>query len=162
VRLGRTVPDYDIEFDWDIAEIQSRWSGNLGDQHDRGASTLAQAWQWEREDCTSDGHYADVVRSLQTYGFVRPLTAYLVSDPEDTGERMLGLCDGHHRLFAAIDLGLARVPVVHARHSRFGGVPLIARDSGAWDAPPEAIGEPRPIEWFRAGAERPAALLTPA
>jgi hypothetical protein len=169
VRLGLTLPPYDVEFDWDIAEIQSRWSGNVLDHHSRTDEyevSLAEAWEWERDECRSDAHYPDVVLALQTYGFVRPLTAYMVDQPgHPSRERMVGLCDGHHRLFAAIELGLERVPVVMP--TPWSGGPrhpdrmrLVALDSGEWDGPPEPWGEPRPIDWFLPGATRP--LLIPA
>ena len=52
-------------------------------------------------------HYGDVVESLRSVGFVRPVTAYY---DDYTGYLVFG--DGHHRLAAAIDLGLSTVPVL--------------------------------------------------
>lgn len=75
-----------------------------------------------------DGHYDDVVESLRSAGFVRPLTAGI---NRYTQELTFG--DGHHRLAAAMELGMETVPVL-VDHCR-----SIAEDSGSW-----RLGDPVP------------------
>lgn len=85
-------------------------------------STMDEAWEASLTGKRDDDHYEDVLNSIREHGFLRPLTAWKREDGR------LGFGDGHHRLAAAIDLGLTTVPVkVYERH-------LIARDSGSWDS----------------------------
>lgn len=67
----------------------------------------------------ADENYEDILEEISENGFSKPLTAY-------KRDGVLILCDGHHRLAAAIDLGLETVPV-HV----FNTV-TIADDSGEW------------------------------
>ena len=64
-----------------------------------------------------------MVDSIQEHGFVRPLTS------RHDGQE-LRLADGHHRLAAAIDLGMTTVPV--KVYIATGWCWPIANDSGSW------------------------------
>lgn len=77
------------------------------------------AWDTVLERKRNDSHYEDVVESLKTRGFVRPLTGQA-----NSFERKFG--DGHHRLAAAIELGMSHVPI------RFDFSINISNDSGSW------------------------------
>lgn len=111
---------------WAISQITTREST------DRGFYT---SWEDMLEKKRRDGHYPDVVHSIQTWGFLRPLNA-------DVAAGRLQLSDGHHRLAASIDLGFEAVPVYVEEH------PIISDDSGYWkvgdpvDLDPATCGEP--------------------
>ena len=75
-----------------------------------------------------DDHYDDIVESLRSAGFVRPLTARI---NRCTKELTFG--DGHHRLAAAMELRMETVPVLVAHDNH------IAEDSGSW-----RLGDPVP------------------
>lgn len=158
MRLNNWVPSPGCLFDWDIAEILTRescdvrimnfnvcnvcnavdydgWGFIDGDDTDIDHDcwedvrdiTISRAWKNLLETKREDYHYDDVVASIEEHGFTRPLTAWR----HEMGYLQFG--DGHHRLAAAIDLGMTTVPVkVYERA-------LIARDSGSWDS-----GEPIP------------------
>lgn len=67
------------------------------------------------EEKREDYHYDDVVESLRTNGFTKGIRIH------PTYRRVI---DGHHRLTAAIDLGLRYVPVETHAHCD--------TDSGGW------------------------------
>ncbi|QOP64875.1 ParB-like nuclease domain protein [Microbacterium phage Avocadoman] len=95
---------------WAIAEVVTHRSSDLSWYKD---------WDELLREKRADRHYPDVVKSIREYGFLRPLNASI-------GDGELMLSDGHHRIAAAIDLGLECVPVyVAAFH-------VIADDSGSW------------------------------
>lgn len=156
MRLNRWVPSPGCLVDWDIDEIMSRpscdvdnyltevctqcgatcydgWGWILNGKHvDTGddehyhedfarEATLAESWGSSLARKRMDGHYEDVLESIRTRGFLRPLTAW----PNDS-EGQLQFGDGHHRLAAAIDLGMTTVPV-----KVYDGF-KIANDSGDW------------------------------
>lgn len=90
--------------------------------HDRDeVITLVNLLEEKRED----EHYPDVVESIRTQGFMRPLTARV--NPATLHGYTFG--DGHHRLAAAIDLGYTHVPLQIVDSLR-----MIGRDSGNWES----------------------------
>ena len=95
---------------WAIEQIITRRSTD---------SVFYVSWDAMLESKRQDSHYPDVVESLRQDGFIRPLTA-------DVRAHELRLSDGHHRIAAAIDLGMEAVPVL------ITGTPLISEDSGSW------------------------------
>lgn len=95
--------------------------------------------KWDRllEDKRADSHYEDVRLSIEERGFVRPLTALIREGGQD-----FSFGDGHHRLAAAIDLGLTMVPLEAFNADGpgyFGGA--IANDSGDWNSFDDPIPE---------------------
>jgi hypothetical protein len=146
-----------VIFDWDIDEILTRQSCDVGGYScivcTKCGATNFDSWGWyrdgefldHRDDATldhscydhaddapiqdawdacletkrQDDHYPDIVDSIRAFGFIRPLTARLVDSNLEFG-------DGHHRLAAAIDLGLTTVPVKVFRDW------AVAKDSGSW------------------------------
>lgn len=147
-----TIPTVGTVFDWDITEILTRASGDVSSdfmrydecqgcgeiihgedwsecEHgdgDRKPISIPLAWSLCLDEKRGDDHYPDVVESIETHGFVRPLTA-----TEKDGRLTLG--DGHHRLAAAIELGMTSVPV---QVTKTWG---ISPDSGEW-----WVGDPIP------------------
>lgn len=115
MRVEDTCPPIGTEFDWDIAEILEGSSCDLGDF---GLGD----WDILLADKRNDEDYPLIRASIERWGFIRPLTAYY----DESGALAFG--DGHHRLAAAIDLGLTSVPV------RIYEGTAIAEDSGAWDS----------------------------
>lgn len=105
-------PNYGDIWWQDIDEILDTWDSVDGDSPD-------EAMSWKRHDA----HYPDVVRSIKELGFVRPLTCYdgKYDEPYTMG-------DGHHRLAAAIDLGLTKVLIQYS-----GDGLKISDDSGSWE-----------------------------
>jgi hypothetical protein len=110
MRVGDTVPEEGTIFDWDVAEILERPSIEVSDIRD---------WDVKLERKRRDRHYSDLKQSILTHGFLRPVTAHRLN-----GE--LQYCDGHHRLAAAVELGLTTIPV------RVFASWAIADDSGIW------------------------------
>ena len=152
MRIESTVPAIGTYFEWDISEILSRPSHDLyrymedfivcstcgawfddqgvfitfGDEDmceegdcETTSITIGQAWDLLIGDKREDEHFEDVVDAIREEGFTIPLTAY----PRDG---VLILCDGHHRLLAAQDLGMDTVPVI-VRESF-----TVESDSGSW------------------------------
>lgn len=115
MRVNDTLPEGGTVIDWDIAEILERPSIDVD---------WVQDWDSTLEDKRDDRNYRDIVTSIERWGFVRPLTAYIkqLGDKEE-----LRFGDGHHRLAAAIELGMTTVPV-----EVFSGW-KIATDSGSWN-----------------------------
>ena len=79
--------------------------------------------RWDRilKSKRRDSQYQDVLDSIEQEGFIRPLTATVLD-----GKFQFG--DGHHRLAAAIDLGLTHVLI--ELHEDFWDA--LAPDSGSW------------------------------
>lgn len=101
-------------------------------EHAKEGENLTQAWDRMLLIKRDDYHYTDVLDSIRDRGFLRPLSAW-----PNTYDEQLQFGDGHHRLAAAIDLGMKTVPVkVYDRM-------VIARDSGSWDydSPIETLAE---------------------
>ena len=98
---------------------------------DSAGVRLKEVLRWKRED----EHYPKVVEALRENGFMRPLTSYV-----EGFDRYMG--DGHHRLAAAIDLGLTEVPVLMSENG--WDMDLIADDSGDWDGGECFYPEPVP------------------
>ncbi len=148
MRVGDSIPEVGSTFEWDIDEIMERWSHDLmynfdgarvcddcgdifggewigsweADCHHEGITSpieIEYAWSLTLSEKREDEWYDDVVISLSREGFTAPLTAY-----ERDGN--LILCDGHHRLAAARELGIPAVPV------RVCGKFTCAEDSGEW------------------------------
>jgi hypothetical protein len=101
----------------------------MDDPYRRGRS-----WASVLEDKRDEYDYDQTVRSLETYGFVRPVTAQAI------GGNDYKYGDGHHRLAAAIDLGWTHVPI-----EAFHGYYEISRDSGYWSG---NINDARAL-WYR-------------
>jgi len=117
MRVFETIPDFGATLDWDIEEILERPSIDV---KRKDWQNIADTWADVLEDKRNDYNYQDIVTSLRTWGFVRPLTARVAD-----GQLQFG--DGHHRLAASIELGWAVVPVV----VRDGWV--VSQDSGCWN-----------------------------
>lgn len=149
MRVHDLVPEIGTEFDWEIEEILERMSEDLyfyyddfsicrrcgetfesgyeqgsadsrcTDECEQEALTIPEAWDQVLERKRYDDHFDELLDVIEEDGFTQPLTAY-----ERNGQ--LILCDGHHRLAAALDLGLRTVPVqVHEKRT-------VAADSGTW------------------------------
>ena len=87
------------------------------------------SWDYMLDEKREDSHYPDVLASIREHGFIRPLNA-------DLGKGYLQLSDGHHRIAAAVDLGIECVPVYVTRY------PIISGDSGHWRAGREVDDRP--------------------
>lgn len=153
MKIGNTVPQEGRIFEWDIEEILTRHSADtsffkgdyieslfreeIDEAHSYGMSwgeihdeiydlepTVAEVWEWMLDKKRDDEHYDDVLHSIRHNGFTRPLTASIEYDTD--GSPYLKFGDGHHRLAAAIDLGMKSVPVEVFRNNCF------ANDSGDW------------------------------
>ena len=111
---------HNTEEQWDFECDSNNWHG-LGDD-------LHKLWEAMLSLKRRDGHYDDIVESLRSAGFVRPLTAGI---NRYTKELTFG--DGHHRLAAAMELRMETVPVLVAHDNH------IAEDSGSW-----RLGDPVP------------------
>ncbi|QUE26089.1 ParB-like nuclease domain protein [Microbacterium phage SanaSana] len=103
IRVGRV-------YHWAIAQVMERRSTDSG---------LYMSWDEMLDSKREDWHYPEVLASIRFHGFIRPLNA-------DLGRGYLALSDGHHRVAAAIDLGMECVPVFVTSHA------VIAGDSGSW------------------------------
>lgn len=112
MKVGTTLPEIGTVFDWDIEEILKGDSCDLGIYGD---------WEYMITCKRGDEHYNDVLESIRRWGFVRPLTAYHDGDKLSFG-------DGHHRLAAAMELGMTTVPVEVFKWA------TISEDSGEWDS----------------------------
>ncbi|QJD53459.1 ParB-like nuclease domain protein [Microbacterium phage Lynlen] len=121
-RVGRT-------YLWCVADLMTRRSGDVSQYTD--GPDWPTKWRKKLAQKRRDAHYPDVVESLETYGFIRPLDATLnfayeyVDDPSAGTVR---LADGHHRLAGALDLGYEAVPILISEW------PTIAPDSGDWSS----------------------------
>lgn len=82
------------------------------------------AWATLLDEKRHDWQYDHVVDSLRDRGFLRPNTFFV----NEKGRKVHG--DGHHRLAAAIDLGVTHLPY----ELRQGYGDCIAGDSGSWEA----------------------------
>lgn len=100
----------DRVYHWALSQVQERESTD---------STWYNSWADMLAKKRNDGHYPDIVTSLKVHGFIRPLNA-------DVHRGHLALSDGHHRVAAALDLGMECVPVYVTDH------PIISDDSGYW------------------------------
>lgn len=105
-------------------------------------ATLAERWKAVLEIKRADDHYGVLRDWIAEVGINRdtPLTA--IEDADEDGNPVLVLRDGHHRLAAAIDLGMTTVPVLVCE-SFLGS---IANDSGEWDGP-ESADDPDCPQW---------------
>lgn len=85
-------------------------------------------WDCVLNDKRFDTWYDDVKDSIQDRGFVRPVIVYtrtIFTDPEEPLVQWF-MGDGHHRLAAAIDLGLTHIPVEFQSDQR------VSYDSSIW------------------------------
>jgi hypothetical protein len=93
------------------------WMQNIQDLLENWYSTDGcnpGGWRYTLKCKREDRWYNDVVKSLKKHGFTRPLTCYVRNSPylyNDPPEGTLVFGDGHHRLAAAIDLGMTEVPL---------------------------------------------------
>lgn len=131
--VGDFVPEVGTVFQWDIAEILTRPSADVGRWSED--QDLTEEWENLLEEKRNDSHYGELKEAVLRDGFTHPCTA-------NGGGSELLFGDGHHRLAIAIDLGLPTVPVrVHADWA-------ISYDSGSWYEGPARSSEaplPRPI-----------------
>ena len=111
---------HNTEEQWDFECDSNNWDEHGNDLH--------KLWEAMLSLKRRDGHYDDIVESLRSAGFVRPLTAGI---NRYTKELTFG--DGHHRLAAAMELRMETVPVLVAHDNH------IAEDSGSW-----RLGDPVP------------------
>lgn len=79
-------------------------------------------WDWLLDAKRDDHYYSDILASIEEFGFLRPMTCAIEMDGED-----YSFGDGHHRLAAAIDLGLTHVPL-----EAYGYYAFVIEDSGDW------------------------------
>lgn len=104
MRIGAELPVHGATFLWDVEEILERRGGDfIGGCYGR---PLALLWEECLREKRLDYHYPEVRDSIAERGF----DYYLVAWEDLDGE--LTLANGHHRLAAALDLGIAAVPVV--------------------------------------------------
>lgn len=117
---------------WAIEQIVTRSSSDR---------SFYRSWEHLLDEKRDDPHYPDVLESIRQNGFIRPLNA-------DIAHEELRLSDGHHRLAAAIELGMEAVPVYIAEW------PIISDDSGDWregkpvDTDPATCGEAEGSGWW--------------
>ena len=111
---------HNTEEQWDFECDSNNW--------DELGNDLHKLWEAMLSLKRRDDHYDDIVESLRSAGFVRPLTAGI---NRYTKELTFG--DGHHRLAAAMELRMENVPVLVAHDNH------IAEDSGSW-----RLGDPVP------------------
>lgn len=108
-----------------IEEILGEWNSTDGAVADSDwcADEETEGFTWDDllEEKRQDSHYDDVVNSLAENGFVRPVTCW---QRDFAGRFTYG--DGHHRLAAAIDLGMTHVLVQMCKGWSIAG------DSGDW------------------------------
>lgn len=147
MRVGDAIPEMGTVFDWDIEEILSRRSGDLSgfieeyyadiddDVEMSAVEEISDAWDMLLERKREDAWYEDVFESIRENGFVRPLTAHI-------REGQLALGDGHHRLAAAVELGLSTVPVIVCPQFT-----VIQDSGGSWNR--EEPIPPHHEEYFR-------------
>lgn len=106
---------------WDqsIDEILTSW-------HSVDGAGQYCTWSEKLAMKRNHGHYEDLKQSLVANGFIRPVT---VRTNQYSGNEDLMYGDGHHRLAAAIDLGMTHIPVEFVGDNRG-----ISADSGYWSA----------------------------
>lgn len=76
------------------------WPASFADENERHLS--ATEWPSKREDT----HYADLVADLAANGFAVPVAINYV-------DGFFYLVNGHHRIAAAIELGITEIPTVY-------------------------------------------------
>lgn len=102
--IRQNVPkSVDAHYSGDDDERARRWW-----PHKCGVDWQSSTCHWV--DCfldekREDHYYKDIVKSLDTYGFLVPLI--IQERPED----IFRFGNGHHRLAAAIDLGINEIPL---------------------------------------------------
>lgn len=113
---------------WLIEDLMSRPSGDVTDWV-RG-DTWEERWHKKLNSKRKDDHYPDVLTSLETHGYIRPLdaTTHFRYEESREYEGSVRLADGHHRFAAAIDLGHEAVPILLSETS------TVSPDSGNWRA----------------------------
>lgn len=93
-----------------ISTILETWiSGDGGSPDVLG--TGQSKWDSVLEGKRDDYGYADLVESLKTDGFKCPLTAQLPNPEGVVPRKSYSFSDGHHRLAAAIELGMTHIPI---------------------------------------------------
>ena len=109
-------------FGWHSIELavpQSEW-----DEASKNEQRWLRRWDDVLTEKRDDMHYEGVVESLRSNGWVRPVTVQWEED-----EECLKYGDGHHRLAAAIDLGMTHIPVQLAGPA---WADCVSDDSGSW------------------------------
>ena len=136
MRLDDWVPVIGEVWLWDIEEIMTRTSSDVSSARsdhycgDCGcvdgepcvADNDALAWDDVIERRREDPHYEHVVESIREHGFTVPCTAWY-----DEDSLVVRFGDGHHRLAAALELGITEIPVVMAEPHQY-----ISEDSFLW------------------------------
>lgn len=147
MRLGATIPEEGAIFEWDIAEILERESGDMNrlrevrrcahcrdesDQYDishrlRLSSCSAEKHEWHPLplDELWERMLTQKRRDHQYEGLLQSIPRDGIRRPlnvylhrTDEGEEVR-LCDGHHRFAAAVALELATVPVKFQRAQKY-------------------------------------------
>lgn len=98
----------------------------------------ADSWEETLGYKREDFNYEDVKASIDEFGFLRPLTCAIEMDGED-----YSFGDGHHRLAAAIDLGLTHVPI-----EAYADYAFVLNDSGDWMYGDEIPRENKEIDGY--------------
>jgi len=134
----------------DVEEIRSLWTP--GDfktwENDMYCDCLG---RWAYHDCELtfperwsimidrvfwDDRYQDVLEGIRQYGFLKPIGAMVGHN----GQHIV-LCDGHHRVTVALELGIKEVPVYIARQGT-DVFDLVALDSGYWNRRSRSVDSP--------------------
>lgn len=85
-----------------IQEILTEWNSVDG-----GVAGSPESWEWLLNDKRDGDQYSQALNFLREEGFTRPVTC---NYEKYSGTMKYG--DGHHRLAAAIDLGMTHIPIV--------------------------------------------------
>jgi len=150
VKVFDTLPEPGTTLDWDVDEITSRLSGDLpwyfpddssidpdyaygywdSDQlADVTTEQIQEAWETCIRVKSEDSHYQGLLEEIRTNGFTKPVNAY-ISDGQ------LRLCDGHHRVAVAVELGIPAIPVKVSKKVK------VDEDSGSWRPDSEFYDDP--------------------
>jgi len=109
----------------DMESIDHAYPQKLYDALPENEKRWHRTWPALLDSKRGDEHYEDVVESIKMHGFVRPVTVQWT----DGGDE-IQYGDGHHRLAAAIDLGMSHILVQMVGNAWDEAV---SDDSGSWD-----------------------------
>lgn len=106
-----------------IEEILKRESIDRANKSDWNGKI--KTWDEVLAEKRRDSHYPYVLDSLKEHGFVRPLTCTM---PDGGKYEDYQFGDGHHRLAAAVELGMTHVPLQYIDDNW----DCVSADSGDW------------------------------